>query len=401
MEGKRVAVLEGPSATSRRRDHLALTYAAGAPTGAPLLSTSLPVQSAAIRGGEVHAFFNGLLPEGHSRDALAYDFGVDSGDALGLLTALGRDCAGALVLIPPDLEPPGDGYWEPITDSEVAEHLARLRIEPLGVDGRIRVSLAGMQAKLLLARDADQRWCRPADGAPSTHILKPATPLIEDSVMTEGFCLNLARELGVASAQCAIATFGQMSTLVVRRFDREERGGQVTRLHQEDFCQALGLEPQAKYQNSADGGPSFLAMANVLMQWARPRALEQLLDLMVVNVLIGNCDAHAKNYSILHPTRGPITLSPAYDLMCTIHDKRIETAMGLWVNGVRDIHSVTANDLIAEGANWGLPTGAVARRVAELLAHLPKAMELAARDTPPRETVVRAIQAHVARMTQG
>lgn len=398
MGGERVALLEGPAATARTRDRLRLTYSASATLGAPLLSVSLPVRRDPIRAGAVHAYFNGLLPEGRVREALAYDFDVASDDALGLLAALGRDCAGALVVIPPEQEPPGPGEWLPIDEDGVRQRLANLHVEPLGVDGRVRVSLAGMQAKLLLARSSDGAWCLPVDGAPSTHILKPPIPLVEGSVKTEGFCLQVARALGIAAASAEVLTIGGAQVLAVARYDRTGADDATVRIHQEDFCQALGLEPGRKYQRSRSGSPSLADMAEVLVRWARSEERWRLLDLLTLNVGLGNADAHVKNYSLLHPPGTPIRLAPAYDVMCTLHDRRVQTTMGLWVNGVADLTAVTADDLVAEAVGWGLPRDAVAERVHALLDRLPAAMAEAADRIPPPRSVLDALAEHRRRL---
>lgn len=330
------------------------------------------------------------------RETLAYDFGVASDDTLGLLGALGRDCAGALVVIPPEQEPPGPGEWLPIDEDGVRERLARLHVEPLGVGGRVRVSLAGMQAKLLLARSSDGTWRLPVDGAPSTHILEPEIPLVEGSVMTEGFCLRVARALGIEAADCEVLDVGTRSVLVVTRYDRAGADDGTVRIHQEDFCQALGLEPGRKYQRGRS--PSFAEMAAVLVRWARPEERRRLLDLMTLNVCLGNADAHAKNYALLHPPGAPIRLAPAYDVMCTLHDRRVQTTMGLWVNGVADLTTVTAEDLVAEATAWGLPRDAVAERVHALLNRLPAAMAEAADRIPPPRSVLDALAGHRRRL---
>lgn len=157
-------------------------------------------------------FFDGLLPEGEIRRMIAHDFGLDERDVFGLLEALGRDCAGALVLLPEGEQPLVQGLPEPVSEEEVARRLRELRFHPLGVDQRVRVSLAGMQEKLLLARRTAGGWGLPVDGAPSTHILKPAHPLLPLSIPNEALCLRVARHLGMRAASTFSTRFSSTSS---------------------------------------------------------------------------------------------------------------------------------------------------------------------------------------------
>lgn len=150
---------------------------------------------------------------------LAYDFGLDERDVFALLEALGRDCAGALILLPEGEQPVVGGQPEPASDDEIARRLRELRFHPLGVDQRVRVSLAGMEEKLLLAR-SDGGWGLPVDGAPSTHILKPAHPLLPLSIANEALCLRTASHLGMRVADVGIVEFSDVTALVVERYDR-------------------------------------------------------------------------------------------------------------------------------------------------------------------------------------
>src|SRR5680860_1474798 len=188
---------------TQERGRLRLTYTEEAlgryPPGVPLLSLSLPLTPQRYTHGVVRPFLDGLLPEGEARRAAANDFNVLSEDTYGLVRALGRDCAGALV-IQPDDEPapplPTTLTATRLSDSEIGELIANLRYAPLGVAGRVRITLAGVQEKLLLTRMPDGSWGRPVDGTPSTHILKPDITRFPNVVENEAFCLRLARNLG-------------------------------------------------------------------------------------------------------------------------------------------------------------------------------------------------------------
>lgn len=375
---------------ARRRGTLSFTYTSEALAlggGLPLLSVALPSRGQAYNGDLPTAFFEGLLPEGEARRMIAYDFGLGEQDVIGLLRILGRDCAGALVILPEGEEPESEGAPEPLAEAEVAQRLDALRHAPLGVDERVRVSLAGAQEKLLLAR-LENSWGLPIDGAPSTHILKPAHRIWAAAIANEAFCLRLARHLGINVAEVALDSFAGVDALVVERYDRRANmQGQIVRVHQEDFCQAHGLGSRHKYEDA--GGPSLKSCAETLNRWSSGRdQLESLLDTVTVNLLIGNADAHAKNFSLLHDENGQISLAPAYDLMSTIYYEQVSTTAGMFVDGKQDISEITAIDLITEAASWGLPEKRVKERLSHLLDQAPQAIEAAAAETQPPEALV-------------
>lgn len=171
-------------------------------------------------------------------------------------------------------------------------------------------SLAGAQAKTAL-RHTESGWCLPEGENASTHILKPAMPGLADQAINEHYCLELARELGLIAAQSELLTFDAIQVLAISRFDR--RGGH--RLHQEDFCQALGIHPDRKYQS--DGGPGIIDMMQLLdSQSGNPAADQrQLFQAIIFNLIIAGTDAHAKNFGLVYPpTGGKPCLAPLYDL---------------------------------------------------------------------------------------
>lgn len=390
MYGSQVGLL------SRRRDLLVFEYTADAlklGVGRPLVSTSMPVRSRPYSGAIPKAFFDGLLPEGEARRMIAYDFELDDRDVFGLLAALGRDCAGALVIIPEGEPLADEGVPEPVSDAEVADRIRKLRVAPLGVDQRVRVSLAGMQEKLLLARVGDG-WGLPVDGAPSTHIVKPRHSHLANLVANEAFCMRIAQHLGVLSAAVEVRRFDDLEVLVVERYDRTPSSEQdrMLRLHQEDFCQAHALDAERKYEER--NGLSLRRCSQLLERWSTgPEQLERLLDIVTLNALVGNADAHAKNLSILHTPSGEVRLAPAYDVMSTIYYPNVSTTPGMFVNGVRDVRTITRDDLIREAGSWGRIEDAAAARVEELLAGAEDAIERAARETAPPEELVGALLA--------
>lgn len=392
MYGRQIGLL------SRHRGALSFEYTAEAlelGAGSPLLSVSMPTRARRYGGAVPTAFFDGLLPEGEARRMIAYDFEVDEHDVLGLLRAIGRDCAGALVIIPEGEMLEEEGFPEPISDAEVADRLRNLRFAPLGVDQRVRVSLAGVQEKLLLSRVAGG-WGLPVDGAPSTHIVKPAHPLLTDSIANEAFCMRVASHAGVLTADVELCDFDGLPVLAITRYDRTAPNEQnrVSRLHQEDFCQAHGLDGPRKYEER--GGPSLRQCAETVDRWSTgPEQLERLLDIATVNVLVGNADAHAKNLSLLHDSGGQVRLAPAYDLMATVHYPSVSRIPGMFVNRVRDITQITRNDLIAEATTWGIPRDAAADRIEQLLRAAEGAIDRAATEVRPPDELVDAVTARV------
>ena len=310
LYGVRVAIID------RDRDRPRLSYTEDAlsryPLGTPLLSLSLPVGTRRYTQGIVRPFLDGLLPEGESRKSIARDVHVSERDTYGLIRALGRDCAGAVVIQPADDPPPPaptTATAELLSDQEIEALIRDLKSAPLGVGGRVRISLAGVQEKLVLTRMPDGSWGRPVDGTPSTHILKPEIAAFPETVENEAFCMRAAKHLGLDVANVETTAIGGRELIVVERYDRiVGDDGSVERVHQEDFCQATGMAPETKYEE--DGGPSLQRIAAILESVAAPDSLDRLLKAVTVNALIGNGDAHAKNFSLLHGASGSLRLTP-------------------------------------------------------------------------------------------
>jgi len=364
--------------------------------GRPLLSVSMPTRAGAYRGRTPEAFFDGLLPEGEARKMIAYDFRV-ADEAFALLSVLGRDCAGALTVVPDADGPQPDGLPEPIDEIEVGRRLRNLPVHPLGVDDKVRASLAGMQQKLLLARLGDG-WGLPVNGAPSTHILKPPSRDVgfPDLIVNEAFCLRVGRHLGLEVAEAEIGEFDGVPVLIIERFDRTapDAEGKVSRTHQEDFCQAHGIDGSYTGKYESSGGPSLRQCATLLGRWSREaHALERLLDAATLTVLVGNADGHGKNLSLLHSREGAIRLAPVYDVFSALWYPEHSVEPGMRVNGVADIGAVSRDDLIAEAASWGLRRDAAATWLEELLSQADDAIAHAADELGPPQSLVELLQA--------
>jgi len=349
--------------------------------GTPLLSVALPLVPEPFPNAITRSFLDGLLPEGEPRRVLAEDLSLRADDTFGLIAALGRDCAGALVIQDANLAAPprpSSLTSDPLDGEQLADLAANLRSAPLGIGDRVRISLAGMQEKLVLTRRPDGTWGRPVDGTPSTHILKPGLREFPDSIENEAFCMRLAAHLGLEVPPVDVITTSRgQKLLVVTRYDRViHEDGAIERIHQEDFCQATGRLPSRKYQE--DGGPSWREIANVIAAF-EPLDLERLLGAMLVHVLLANGDGHAKNLSLLHLPSGSLRLAPLYDLLSTLPygDDRL----ALYVDSIQKTVRVTGMRIVNEASSWGLARSRAGGILADLLEKVPYAADRAADET--------------------
>jgi len=234
----------------------------------------------------------------------------------------------------------------------------------------LRLSLAGAQDKLPVVFDGD-RIGLPLGRNASTHILKPAIAAVEGSVINEGFCMALGQAMGLQVADAEILAAGDRQVLLVRRYDRRLGDGeQWLRLHQEDFCQALGLPPELKDQN--EGGPDLAACFGLLRRATRPSAPQviRLLDAVVFNALIGNHDAHAKNFSLLYTERTP-TLAPLYDLLCTAIYPTLTAKMAMKLGSKYRFSEVQERHWQRFAEVAGLSWAQTRKRVIRMAAQLP------------------------------
>lgn len=349
---------------------------------APPISFSLPKQPRSFSLRRCLPFFEGLLPEGAQRDAAAAALGVSPTNTFRLLAGLGAELAGALTLLPDDEEPLGAlsaPTPESLADDELLLLLETIRTRPFlagetraasGLDSRegrgLRMSLAGAQSKLPVVL-VDDRIALPSPGQPTTHIIKPPIPDLEDTTENEAFAMRLAARMGLAVAPVRPEVVGGRTFLLVERYDRVRvQGGWVQRLHQEDFCQALGAVPERKY--AADGGPGFPQCFELIRRvCTRPApAVLALLDAAVVQVLLGNADAHGKNYSLLRHPDGQVGLAPLYDLLSTIAYPRYSPRLAMKIAGRSTLEELRRGDWERFARRCGLAPPFVRRRVGEL-----------------------------------
>ena len=259
-----------------------------------------------------------------------------------------------------------------IHDSELPNLLDELPKRPMlaGEDG-LRLSLAGAQDKIPVVV-SDQKIGLPLLDTPSSHILKPEIPALEGTVYNEGFCLALAEELKLDTARAVIRKVADRTYLLVERYDRQRMSdGRIQRLHQEDFCQAMGIAPEYKYQS--EGGPDLSACFNLLRRASRPSAPQilKLLDYVVFNALIGNHDAHAKNFSLLYSSRGT-TLAPLYDALSTAVYPRLTKKMAMKIGGKYRFTEVFPRHWIRFAESAGLSPAQAGKRILTIANRLPE-----------------------------
>lgn len=297
------------------------------------LSVSLPVREEAYQSPGRN-FFENLLPEGDAREALAVATKFDHSDVTGLLGEVGGECAGAVSLWPPNSPPPDPEAWtyQDVNLTHVVEAVEGRAIDRSGSRLSARQSLSGVHNKLVVLRRGE-RLLLPVAGAPGNVIVKRAQPAFDGLTANELACLGLLRATGAPVAKARPLAIQDDVLLESRRYDRLERSdGALRRLHQEDLCQATGRSPRAKYQEL--GGPTFADVQAIL----RRNSLSPLEDLqhlvrwMFVNLVVGNCDGHAKNLSLLYGDEG-IRLAPFYDVVSTDVYEGLDRTFALHVGG--------------------------------------------------------------------
>ena len=296
----------------------------------PPISIRLPLSDHHFDDETTRSFFTNLLPEGGFRQSVCQQLGISDRNDFALLKAIGRECAGAVSILPDNENLPGSGEWEysKLTNKEINNlvHNHTGKTLMIGEEGR-RLSLAGAQNKLPVYFDGTDIYL-PENGAPSNHILKPAIGTdYPGSVANELFCNRLADAIGLSVPQ----TYFFHNHYLIERYDRVSRDGLVRRLHQEDFCQALGYSPSQKYQ--AEGGPGLKQCFHLLDQSEIPVLDKKaLLEWVLFNVIIGNADAHAKNLSILYQGAS-FSLAPLYDLLCTAVYPGLSSKLAMKIGG--------------------------------------------------------------------
>jgi serine/threonine-protein kinase HipA len=357
------------------------------------VSLSLPLREDRYIGAPVTAVFDNLLPDNDAiRRRMAEKVHAEGPDAYSLLAAVGRDCVGALQFLPEGVAPGLAGTVEgkPVSDDEIASILDNLTSAPLGLseDEDFRISIAGAQEKTALLFSQGQ-WQKPIGTTATTHIFKPQIGLLPNgidlscSVENEFLCLKLTKAFAIPSAEVDIATFGGKRVLVVERFDRRwAQDGRLLRLPQEDFCQALSVPPQRKYES--EGGPGIPALLNLLKGSDAPDEDQaMLIKALAMFWLLGATDGHAKNFSIHLSPGGRFRMTPLYDVISAqpnvdagqLQRNKMKLAMAVGSSRHYIIGSVASRHFVETAAQAGIGASVVRQVFDELRSTAPKAID--------------------------
>lgn len=322
------------------------------------ISRMLPLAVESYEGNLARPFFAGVLPEERPRVLIAEILGISERNDFAMLERIGGECAGAISLLPEDMPPPhAEDRCRTLDEPELESIVTRLPRRPLlaGEDG-LRLSLAGAQDKLPVIMDGDA-ISLPLGSTPSTHIIKPEPERFPGLVANEILCMRLAAAVGLSVPDITRRIVGQTPCTVVTRYDRAcNESGLISRLHQEDFCQALGSPPERKYQQ--EGGPLVRDCVTLLREWSTTPVLDirAFVDCLIFNMLIGNADAHAKNYSMVYRA-DERRLAPFYDLVCTIAWPDLSTRLAMNIGNGKNVNDVNPDHFkkMAEEADLGWP----------------------------------------------
>lgn len=343
----------------------------------PALSLSLPKRADPFPDSEAGPFFRNLLPEQAYRRLVATAVGTAPENSVALLGAIGGECPGAVSLWPVESGPPPKPEYEPLDAAGLLALFSPADHQPLAnAVTRGRLSLAGAQEKIALLRDATGKWYLPLNGAVTSHILKEPTPAFPHILENELFCMKLAGECGLRVPPTELAAPG-VRVLCAERFDRpasplSERTRRQ-KLHQEDFCQVLGVNPERKYE--ADGGPGLKKCAAVIRQYSSLPAddLVRFIRWVGFNYLIGNEDAHAKNLALLYLPEG-LRLTPHYDLVSTEVYPDLERSLAMKLGRAWDIRNVRRSDWQRFSNAVDVPWDQLRATLLELAAHMQAAV---------------------------
>ncbi|MGZ5279755.1 MAG: HipA domain-containing protein [Pseudobdellovibrionaceae bacterium] len=308
------------------------------------ISHSLPLQEKDFEQ-EAQNYFANLLPEGDVRLALTRRLGISNENDFRLLEIIGGECAGALSVGPEPLLYTSD--YEEISAHKIVSLLEQGQVLLSALQDEeegIRLSLAGAQDKIPIVY-RDSKILLPRGNSPSTHLLKLPSDRVK--YLPENECLMnwFAKKMGLETATTTLISLKNMKACLVERYDRIQVGEKISRLHQEDYCQALGFSYKIKYED--DGGPRYQQCYQCTENASShlPEDLERIVRWLIFNVLIGNCDAHAKNISLLMTAPGVWKLSPHYDLVATKIYPRLSKKLAMSIGGTQDLGTIT-------GTHW-------------------------------------------------
>lgn len=363
------------------------------------LSLSLPLTTRTYSGDIVINYFDNLLPDNEGiRKALAQRMSIHSQEVYDLLAAIGRDCVGAVQLIPSEEDiGPGNGMQaSPISNGEIATILRNLKSYPLGLKpgDDFRISIAGAQEKTAFLK-LDDKWHIPHGTTPSSHIFKVQMGLLRDSVdmsqsvENEWLCLKICKEFGVPVAEAEIADFEDIRTLIVKRFDREFTSKGILRYAQEDFCQVFGVSSSQKYEN--EGGPGIVKIIETLTKSDNPTEDKTIfMKSQIIFWLLAAIDGHAKNFSVFLVPDG-IRITPLYDVMSAhpliekgqLQFEKAKLAMAVGDNRHYKIREIRRRHWLQTAKKAQFPEFEMNRVINELIEKTPQVIENVSKILPP------------------
>lgn len=364
-------------------------------TGSPFLSTALLVQNTAFDSETTRSWFSGLLPEDARLVEISRFFGLESTDWFTVLGQVGWECAGAVSVMPNTVTKRNEncGRIKSISIDELMKRLEALPAHPYDTERVLRVSLGGYQEKLcvILKEQIDfesgylsiDQAGLPLDGGLTTHILKPQPSRFPHMILGEAWAMRVASCVTKTARTALLDEPCGPAILIVERYDRErDASGQIKRVHQEDCAQALGISPERKYAASGSpkkSDPTYARIASLLRSYAtKPQEqLVTLLKQMIVQVIIGNTDAHAKNFGLLHPEESTIKLSPLYDVIPAQEVTPSTLTMGMRIDGRIRIDNLSKENVFNEARSWGLSDAIVKETINESVEKMIRGIEYA------------------------
>ena len=353
------------------------------------ISLSLPLSKKDFDADATKTFFDGLLPEGFTRQCVADSIHASSDDYISILRELGSECLGAIQIIDEDKPSIKTGYI-PLTIDEIKDLAKEGASKSAEIVVKSHLSLTGASGKVgLYYNQTSGKWYKPQGLAPSTHIVKQSHVRYKNIVLNEQLCLLAAGKLGIEIPESFIlqAQAGKVNDedvlFATRRFDRDfDNDSRIIdglktpyRLHQEDFAQALGIKSSDKYEKAGQG---YLKRMFDLLQKYSSNPIEDSLKLMrraVYNCIIGNTDNHIKNSSLIYSKDlSSIRLAPFYDVVCTKIYESSTDEMSVSINGKQNINQITRDDLEQEAKNCGLGPKVAMKIYDELYNGIQKAL---------------------------
>lgn len=371
------------------------------------LSLSLPLGKTEFSQKECLPFFEGLLPEGNVKKRISEYLHISKTSTFKLLKELGGECAGLISILPEHesnkikntYEFSPDNY-DLLAEKKLAEYIQNISTRPLlKAKDKLRLSLAGAQEKLPLTY-MDGKFYLPKNGAPSTHIVKPAgIGELSNLSANEYICSKLAENCGLPTSKTELKQMYGTEFLLIERYDRVHEKNSISRIHQEDACQALGILSDRKYQN--DGGPSLVDVYNLVKNNTTIPITEtrKFIQYAIFNLVIGNCDAHGKNYSLVFRDK-KIQLAPIYDTVCTIIYPNLTRKVSMKFGKHYEFKKINREDLEQLAGQLALKPKTILSCYDEIVAKLSDAFNMIKEDTSLKDhsATIELIEKNILRM---